>query len=519
MSVLDQPGVVEGQTLTQDAIVEADVCIVGSGAGGAVTAARLVKAGLRVIVLEEGGYFTSERFTMKEEDAYPNLYQEAAQRATADLSVALFQGRAVGGTTVVNWTTCFRTPEATLERWRTHHGVTGLDGQTLDPHWSAVEQRLSISQIPLDRVNRNNRLLWDGCEALGWEKDTLHRNVIGCAMSGYCGMGCPVDLKQSMLLTYLPDAMAAGATVLSRCAVDRLESKGERVVAAHARLLDAFGREPTGVRVEVRAARFVLSAGAIGSPAVLLRSDLPDPHGRVGKRTFLHPVIVSAAEYADPVEGYWGAPQGVASHHFAHRGEEVGYFLEAAPVYPLLMATAFPGFGAVHRETAKRLPHYSAHLAIAIDGHHEGEEGGQVRLLPSGRPQLDYTPSPKIFDAFRDAQKNLAREQLATGAQRVVTLHTEPVELRSEKDLARLDDAPYAPNRLGVFSAHQMGGCGMSDDPARGVVRSRDARHHHVENLHVIDGSVFPTSCGVNPQLSIYGLAHFMAGKLAGAPS
>jgi choline dehydrogenase-like flavoprotein len=517
MSGLHAPGVVEGQTLTGDATVDADVCVIGSGAGGAVTAARLAQAGLRVVVLEEGGFFTSERFTMKEEDCYPNLYQEAAQRATKDLSVSIFQGRAVGGTTVVNWTTCFRTPERTLARWRDRHAVRGFAPEDLDPHFAAVEARLSISKIPLEKVNRNNRLLWEGCQALGYEVDTLHRNVIGCALTGYCGMGCPVDLKQSMLLTYLPDAVDAGATVVSRCRVERLEHAAGEVRRARAVFLDAFGLEPTGARLEVRAKRFVLAGGAINSPALLLKSGLPDPHDRAGRRTFLHPVIVSAAEYAEPVEGYYGAPQGVASHHFAERGEEVGFFLEAAPVYPLLVATAFPGFGVAHRETMKRLPHFAAHLSISIDGHHEGEEGGRVEVLPSGRPSLDYQVSPKIWASFRAAQKVLAELQLETGAERVLTFHTEPRELRSPADLRRIDGAPYAPSRVGVFSAHQMGGCGMSDDPRRGVVRSEDLRHHHVKNLHVVDGSVFPTSCGVNPQLSIYGLAHLTASRLVEA--
>ncbi len=515
MSPLSSPGLVEGQTLDGDLSVEVDVCVVGSGAGGAVAAALFAQAGLRVLVLEEGGYFTSERFTMKESDCYPNLYQEGAQRTTKDLSVAIFQGRAVGGTTVVNWTTCFRTPEATLERWRTHHAVSGLDANTLDPHFSAVEKRLSIAKIPLEKVNRNNRLLWDGCQSLGWQVDTLHRNVIGCAMTGYCGMGCPVDLKQSMLLTYLPDAMEAGATVISRCAVDRLELVGGSVRSLTAHFLDGFGISPTRATLTVKAKRFVVSAGAIGTPALLLRSAAPDPHDRLGRRTFLHPVIASGAEYEDPVDGYYGAPQGVASHHFADRGDEVGFFLEAAPVYPLLMAIAFPGLGVHHRETMLRLPHFGAHLALAIDGHHDGEEGGRVEILPSGRPRLDYVVSKKTWAAFREAQKALARVALATGALRVLSFHTDPIEIRTEKDLSRLDDAPYGPNRVGVYSAHQMGGAAMSDDPRLGVVRPEDLRHHQVENLHVIDGSVFPTSCGVNPQLSIYGLAHRTATGLA----
>lgn len=508
------PGVVEGQTLEGHVDVDADVCIVGSGAGGAVAAAHLAKAGLRVVVLEEGGYFTKDRFRGLEEETYPNLYQESGQRTSKDLSVGIYQGRAVGGTTVVNWTTCFRTPEETVERWRTHHGVGHVDHAALTPHWEAVEARLGIEKIPLDIVNRNNRLLWDGCQKLSMQVDTLYRNVRACGHTGYCGMGCPLDAKQSMLITYLPDAMDAGATVLSRCRVDKLTFDGNQVGALHGKLLDAFGLGETGATVKVRAKHFILSAGAIGSPTILLRSGAPDPNDRLGRRTFLHPVVVSAADFGEPINGFYGAPQGVASHHFAHRGDDVGYFLEAAPLYPLLMATAMPGWGLQHRELMENLPNFAAHLALAIDGHHDGEEGGRVEVLPSGRPVLDYVVSDRIWRTFREAQKTMAKVQLAAGAKRIFTLHTDPIRIESDKDIAQLDSAPFAANQVGVFSAHQMGGCGMSDDATKGVVRSEDLRHHQIENLHVVDGSVFPTSCGVNPQLSIYGLSRLITHRL-----
>ncbi|MEO1480661.1 MAG: GMC family oxidoreductase [Myxococcota bacterium] len=514
-----EAGVIEGQTLEKDARLSADVCIIGSGAGGAVAAEVLSAAGLKVLVLEEGGYFTRERFRMREDECYPHLYQESAQRTSKDLSVSIFQGRAVGGTTVVNWTTCFRTPESTVDRWRSHHAVAHVDLDSLVPWFERAEARLNIKQTALEQSNANNRLLWDGCKALNLEVDTLYRNTNGCVQSGYCGMGCPVDGKQSMLVTYLPDAIKNGATVLSRCRVDRLRYSGEQVTGAECTLLDAAGLAPTGVKAMVTAKRFILSAGAIGSPALLLRSGTPDPHGRIGRRTFLHPVIVSAAHYHEPIHGYHGAPQSVASHHFAHRGEEVGYFLEAAPIYPLLMATALPGFGPRHRELMQKLPNISAHIALAIDGHHEGEEGGTVSLLNSGRPQLDYVVSPKTWAAFREAQKSMAQIQLAASQKpvEILTLHTEPLVIRSERDIPRIDDMPYAPCRVGVFSAHQMGGCGLSDDPKLGVARSSDGKVHGVANLHVIDGSLFPTSCGVNPQLSIYGMAGLLSSRLAGA--
>ena len=508
------PGLLEGQVLSRDAAYDCDVCIVGSGAGGAVAAATLQRAGLKVIVLEEGGYFARERFRMNEEEAFRDLYQEGGALMPKDASVLILQGKAVGGTTVVNWTTSFRTPASVLERWRTHHAVHGVTHDMLQPHFEAIEERLSIGKVPLDRLNRNNRLLYDGCRTLGYHIDTIPRNVNNCAHLGYCGMGCPIDAKQSMLVSYLPDAMEAGATVISRCRVDRLVSKAGRIASVEGTLLDASGRYATGVSITVRAKHFILSAGAIGSPGILLRSGLPDPHGRAGLRTFIHPVVNSLAEYPDPVEGFYGAPQSVASHEFYDRGDEVGFLLEAVPVHPGLFSSAAPGIGDSHRAIMERMAYTAVHLALTGDGLHDDVPGGRVELRRDGSALLDYRIAPRTWRALRDAQKILARIQLAGGAKRVVTFHDPAVEIRKESEIKRIDDAPFAPGRMGVFSAHVMGGAGMSDDPAQGVVRSEDVRHHQVPNLHVIDGSVFPTGLGVNPQESIYGIAHLMASRL-----
>jgi choline dehydrogenase-like flavoprotein len=251
----------------------------------------------------------------------------------------------------------------------------------------------------------------------------------------------------------------------------------------------------------------------------LLRSGTVDPHHRLGRRTFLHPVVASIALFEEAIEGWKGAPQSVASHHHAHRGDEVGWFLEAGPVHPMLASTAMPSFGADHREGMKRLTHAAAHLAITIDGHHDDVVGGTVSLDSDGRPVLDYPIVERQWRAFRDAQKSMAQVAFAAGAKEVWTGHDPSLHLRSLDDVPRIDALPWAPCRVGVFSAHQMGGCGMSDDPAQGVVRSSDGRHHQVDNLHVMDGSLFPTAVGVNPQMSIYGLSHLLATRIAGTLS
>lgn len=509
-------GFVDGATITQDLVLKPDVCVIGSGAGGAIAAHTFAAAGYDVLVLEAGGHYTQADFDMHEDTAFRHLYQEDGGRSTADLGIAILQGRSVGGSTTVNWTTCFRTPEHVIEHWAQVHNVRGFTHADLTEHWQIVEERLNIAEVPFELINANNRLLWAGCTALGWQRALIKRNVRGCMHSGYCGMGCPINAKRSMNLTYLPDAVAQGAVVLSRCRAVRFQFEGAQARSLEAELLRADDTTPTGHTVRVQPKRFVLSAGSINGPALLLRSGF-EAEGRVGARSFLHPTVAQLGTFKDPVSGFYGAPQSVASHHFADRGDEVGFILEAAPIHPMLAALAAPGFGADHAEALAKLPYTAAHIALLIDGFHPDEPGGQVKLRPSGAPLLDYPLPERIWRAMREASRAMGKLQLAAGAVRTSTPHDPPVIMHSEAELKRLDDAPYALNRLTVFSAHAMGGLALNDDPKKGVVSSDTMRLHGTENVHVIDGSIFPTSLGVNPQLSIYGLARLAASRIVAA--
>ncbi|HEX6835400.1 MAG TPA: GMC family oxidoreductase [Polyangia bacterium] len=509
---MSAPGAfVDAGTLADGATLSADVVVIGSGAGGAVTACELQRAGFDVIVLEEGGHHTRADFKMREDINYPMLYQEAGARATKDLGLTILQGRAVGGSTVVNWTTSFRTPPHVYEHWKKVHAVGEIGIADLSPHWDAVEERLHVGKVDYAQTNRNNRVLYDGAKALGLAVDTTRRNVNRCMQSGYCGMGCPVDAKQSMLITYLPDAVERGARVVSRCRVDKLVTSGNSVTRAECSVIGDDGYNLSGKRITVTAKRFVLAAGGIGSPSILIRSGLGG--GMVGRRTFLHPVMGCFAHYKDPVEPYYGAPQSVASHAHADRGDDVGLFYEAAPMHPMLAAVATAGFGAPQHEMLQKLPYLAAHVALAIDGFHPSEEGGTVTVRASGAPLLDYKAPPRVREAIREGLKWLAKINFAAGAYEVGLGEFPQVVLKSDRDVAKLDSLDMSKQPL--FSAHVMGGCKMGDDAKTSVVRSRDLRHHTVENLHVVDGSVFPTSLGVNPQESIYGLARLVSSRLA----
>lgn len=503
-----------GKDLQQDQELQCDVCIVGSGAGGAVLAAKLSKRGLNVIVLEEGGWFTKADFDLEESTAYPMLYQDRAARATADQAITVLQGRTVGGSTTVNWTTCFRTPDRVLEHWAAQHGVSGLSPAILRPHFEEVEARLGIEAWPERIANANNRVLLEGCNKLGWEAQATKRNVRECGNTGYCGLGCPIDAKQAMGITYIEDALAAGAQIYADTRALRLVMREGRVAGVEAQVLERDTSRPTGVQIRVRAKAFVSSAGAINGPALLLRSDL-NRNGRVGLRTYLHPVVALPAYYAEPIEGFYGAPQSISSHEFIERASgQMGFFMEAAPLQPVLAVGGSMLVGPAQHEMMRKLPHMGVLIALAVDGFLPGDEGGSVSLRGDGRVRIDYPVGEAMQECFRAAHIAMARIELAAGAEVVQSTHNTAIKVRKEAEIEALSDASYGAQEHPIFTAHQMGGCAMGSDPVTSVVNP-EFRHHDVPNLFVVDGSVFPTSLGVNPSETIYALASYASGLIA----
>jgi choline dehydrogenase-like flavoprotein len=500
-----------------DLHLEGDVAIVGTGAGGGTSAEILSRAGLRVVMIEEGPLRSSSDFHMLESVAYPELYQESAGRKTKDKGINILQGRCVGGSTTVNWTTSFRTPPATLAYWQSTFGLTDLTVEALAPWFAAMERRLNIerwSQAP----NENNEVLRRGAAKLGITTGIIHRNVKGCWNLGYCGMGCPTNAKQSMLVTTIPAALAHGAVLASRARAERFVLRNERVVALECSGMDARGVRPGPHKLTVSARHFILAAGAIGSPALLLRSGVPDPHGLIGRRTFLHPVSVSAAVMPNEVDGWSGAPQTLYSDHFLETmplDGPIGFKLEVPPLHPVLMSTTLCGFGREQAALLARAAYTQVLIALLRDGFHERSQGGSVSLRSDGTPVLDYPISDYVWDGVRRSLLTMAEIQFAAGATGVLPLHENAVTYGS---WAQAKDAiqrlPMELLLARVVSAHVMGGCGMGTDPVHSVVSS-GGRHHHLENLSVFDGSVFPTSLGANPQLSIYGITARNASVLA----
>lgn len=510
---------IDAATLERDLDMECDVAVIGSGAGGGVTAEMLATAGLDVVLVEEGPLATSADFRMREREAYPQLYQESSARQTLDKSITILQGRCVGGSTTVNWTSSFRTPARTLAHWKDAVGLKATGPGDLDPWFARMEERLAIAPWTV-APNANNDALRRGCAKLGIPSGIIARNVKACANLGYCGMGCPINAKQSMLVTTIPAALARGARLVHRARVERLVLDGERATSCEARGVAANGAEPLPFRVRIRARHYVVAAGGIGSPALLLRSNAPDPHALLGRRTFLHPTLVSAAIMPQRVDGHFGAPQSVYSDHFVDSialDGPAGFKLESGPTHPVLVGITLPGFGEEHARWMTRFPHVQVVIALLRDGFHPESRGGRVTLASDGTPVLDYVMSPYLWEGARRAYLAMAEIQFAAGAQSVMPVHESGQAAASWREArAMIQDLPMRALAARVVSAHVMGGCAMGPDARSGVV-GEDGRHHLVANVSVHDASVFPTSLATNPQLSIYAVAARNSERLARA--
>jgi len=497
-----------GSRLDADLALEGDVVIVGTGAGGAIAAEILAGAGLSVVLIEEGAYRKPEDYTLREPGSLARLYRDGGAMPTRDGALSVVQGRTVGGSTVVNWTSSFRTPEPTLRHWHDEWGIEGLGTDDLAPWFDAIEERLHIA--PWQDHNRNNELLARGAEALGWSHGAIKRNVHDCAGHGYCGLGCPVDAKRSMDVTAIPEALAHGAVLLTRVRAERLVLEGDRVAAVEGLALDERGVRPNSRRVSVRAPWVIVAAGAINGPALLMRSGVPDPYRLAGKRTFLQIHNYSLSFVDEPIRPFSGAPQSIFSDQFTWRdgvAGRAGFNIEAVGAQPVVSMNFWKGLGSEMAEFARRLPNLHVLVSQIRDGFHPDSPGGRVRLRKDGSGVLDYPVNDYIWDGVRSSYAVMAECQLAAGAKSVHPACSE-AEAYTSWSQARTAIASLRLRSPNVFinSTHPLGGCPMGRDPRTSVVTA-EGRHHHVANLSIMDGSVFPTSLGVNPCESIYALA------------
>ncbi|HMK38819.1 MAG TPA: GMC family oxidoreductase [Bacteroidota bacterium] len=502
--------IVMGKEITGPVRESADVCIIGSGCGGGASAKILSEAGKKVILLEEGGYYTSADFDGTEQTAYQNMYQRRAGQSTEDLSVTVLQGKCVGGSTTINWMTSLRTPEFTLADWKRRFRIEGFSPAELDPYFSRVEKYLNVHAEPEENHNPNNRIILDGARALGYSTKANGRNSRNCLRSGACGLGCPFDAKLSVALTYVPDAVKAGATVFADSRAEKIEISG-RMKRVRGDIVETASRKKRTDFV-IEAPVVIVSASAINSPVLLLKSGLANSSGELGKNLTFHLTTAVAGLFDRAIDPSSGIPQSAMCDEFLNKnGDNGGFWIEAVPVYPALAALAFPGFGKAHRERLREFPRTGASITLVK----EIDSAGRVTVNDHGRASIRYEPGPQDIEYLKQGVETAARIHFAAGAKEVMTLHARPTTMRSEGEIKKaVRSASWEKNEIALFSAHPLGTCRMGMDPRTSVVDTH-CQSHDVPGLFVIDGSVTPTSLGVNPQITLLAIAEKSAEWLA----
>ena len=488
----------DGALISGERTVRVDACVIGTGAGGAPVAKELAEGGMSVAMLEEGPRFTTSDFTARPRDMTVELYRDAGQTATlGNTPIVLPLGRAVGGTTLVNSGTSFRTPRAVLEMWGERFGLEGMGEEELDPLFRRVERIQNVVQVPPEYAGRNALIVQRGAERLGWSGDFVYRNVRGCVGSGICTFGCPTSAKQHVGLTYVPAAWEAGATTYTGCRATRLDIEGGRVRAVEARTA-AGGR----LRVECDVA--IVAAGAIATPLFLARQGLGGESGELGRNLSIHPATGVRALMDEDVDMAKGVPQSYFIDEFA----DDGIMLEGAAGPPDYAAMTFPFSGERHRDLMlqyRRISQFGLMVSDTSRGHVR-ERGGRV--------EIHYDLNAEDTTTFKRGIERLCELYFATGARVVYPPVDRVVELH-DGDLSPLRDLDVRPSNLTLMAFHPLGTARADARPAHGVVDG-DLKLRGVEGVYVSDGSAVPSSLGVNPQITIMALATRLGFHLLG---
>ncbi len=489
---LPEPAGSLGDTRPPEGGEECDVVIVGSGAGGAVAAATLAEAGLDVVVLEAGNHYNRDNYPRAELDAIAELYRDAGLTIAAGKPpIPVPVARVVGGTTVINSGTCFRAPDPVLEEWRTRYGVSWA--HQLDADFGEAEEFLHVTQLDPARMGRNGQLAMEGAAAIGASGAPIHRNAGSCTQCSSCPFGCKIDAKRGMHVSYLPRAVAAGARIRAGVEINRVLIENNRAIGVEGSVSPSIGGKASprsGRAFQVRARRAVIVAGgALGTPELLLRSGVGG--GQVGRNLHIHPACWVGARYPEEVRGW----EGVMQSFYVDQWEERRILLEAT-FTPLAFGGAWLlGAGRAHQEAMLDFGHIGS-----IGVHLSDESAGRVGL-GSGSLRASYSLTRDDASRLAFGIARAAEIHFAAGATEVYP-NIPRVGVLKPGDLARFEAMAFKPSELRLEAFHPMGTARIAADPREGVCAA-DGSVNGTEALYVADASLFPTSVGVNPMMTV----------------
>ena len=487
-----------------DLELDAEVVVVGTGAGGAVVARELAARGCAVVMLEEGEYHRRPQLAGPAMEKVSRLYRGGGMTAALGHPPVMVQtGVGVGGTTLINSGTCYRTPDRVLRRWREERGLTELTPAAMAPYLDRVERVLQVEPVPPELLSGAALAVARGAEALRWRHGPLQRNAPGCDKQAHCAYGCPSDAKRSTNVSYVPAALADAATLVTGARAVRVVARGGRAagVEALASTRSADGRRR---RLIVRAPLVVVACGSLQTPVLLQRSGVRSP--ALGRNLTVHPVAAVFADLEEKARGWDGVPQSYAIEEFLEEGVmmEDGFpRLELAPLALQLGGRRF-------MEVMTRFDHLAMFGGLVTD-----TGRGRVRPGPKpGVPLVTYHLHEDDVARLLRVKLLLARLFFAAGARTVFTGLPGLPELKGKADVERLRRGRFGRRDLDLIGFHPLGTAALGADPATSVVRA-DHRVHDIEGLYVVDGAAVPGPLGVNPQVTIMALATRAAEAIA----
>ena len=479
--------------------LEADVVVVGTGAGGAVVAYELARRGHAVLMLEEGPYWDRSDFSRTDRvTTSRELYRGGGLvPCVGNGVIALMAGSSVGGSTTINSGTCFRTPDSVLRGWQDEIGLRDLGPDEMAPRFERVERIIGVEEARWEHLGGVAEVIRDGCDLLGYSHHPLRRNAPGCDGQGVCCFGCPTDAKRSTNVSYVPMALQSGATCITSARVDRIQVEGGRAVGLEA----VVGH---GQRVSVRAAHVVLACGSLHTPMLLLRNRLANRSGQVGRNLSIHPAFGLHGLFDRVIAGWRGIPQGYCIDEF----KDEGLMFEGASV-PFEMATmAFPQIGQPFVDIMEAFERVATFGFMISD-----TSRGRVRPGLGGQPLVTYVLNGRDTATVQRGAELLGRVMFAAGARSVYAPIHRFETLRGPADLARLRTARLAASDFELSAYHPLGTCRLGVDPRQSVT-DPDHETHDIGRLYVVDGSSVPTALGVNPQVTIMAMATRFAERL-----
>jgi len=480
--------------IDKDIIEKPDVCIIGSGAGGAVMADVLSNAGLDVVVIEEGGYYTKERYSKyKPIESLKIMYRDYGSTIVfGKTAIMLPLGRAVGGTTVINSGTCFRTPDRVLHEWTEHYRVQNASPKEMEPYFEEVEKTIHVTRISPEILGRNGLVFKRGADALGMSNGMLMHNMINCRGCGRCAFGCPHDAKQAVHLNFIPSAIKHGARIYANARAEHITVDGDTVTQIEGSIIN----EQTNNRLykfRVTPKLVVLSAGSIYTPFLLEKNNIKlSPE--LGKNLTIHPAVRVSAMFDELIEGYKGVPQG--NYVDAYLSE--GIMLEGIFVPPEIGLPIAAPIGKKNKEMAFQYNNFAAFGVMVSDKNSHGS----VKVGVDNAPFITYYFDPYDFKKLIKGIAITSEIFFAAGAKTVNSAIYGIKEFSSPDDIAQLFRKRIPTTAVEMMAFHPLGTARMGELKEHTVVNSF-GKAHNLKNLFISDGSIFPSSLGVNPQVTI----------------